>query len=115
MNTDEDLIEDILRAESIKQAAPGSAVTEDAIFLALRLRPRSAERQTVRRASSSPPPAWFALALQDLRGRSLTIREFLTLSRRQDATINEARDVGRWLRESGRTSYKSHGWRKFRI
>ena len=115
MTTDADIIADMAKADEIKGAAPGSAVTADAVFLALQMRTRAKPRKYHRSDSNAPPPEWFTEALATLKGRSLTIGDFVLLSGRLGAPRSERYAVGQWLRASGRQPYKCGGELRFRI
>lgn len=115
MTPDADIVADMAKADEIKRAAPGSAVSIDAVFLALRLRVAHKPRKYHRSDRDAPAPTWFAEALVALEGRSLTIGGFLTLSGRAPAPRGESYAVGQWLRASGRKPYKCGGEQRFRI
>lgn len=115
MTPDAEIIADMAKADEIKSAAPGSAVSADAVFLALQMRARQKPRKYHRSDWDAPPPDWFAEALTLLKGRALTIGGFLMLSGRGHASRGERYAVGRWLRGSGREPYKSGGELRFRI
>jgi len=112
-----ELVDQKLRADKIKADAPESNVSTDAIFLALQLGAKSKSRPYTYayRDPDMPPPEWIAEALIALQGRSLTIRSFLLCADRFPVEPGESRAVGRWLRDSRRKPYKSHGDVKFRI
>jgi hypothetical protein len=114
MTSDHDIIADMTKADCIKNAAPGSAVTADAIFLALRAC-KKPPRKYHKSDRNGPPPDWFIAALESLKGRSLTIGGFLLQAGRIPAPREERYAVGAWLRAAGREPYKCGGELRFRI
>ncbi|MDG2526577.1 hypothetical protein P6166_14565 [Stenotrophomonas sp. HITSZ_GD] len=115
MTTDAEIIADMVKADEIKSAAPGSAVSADAVFLALRLGARQKPRKYHSSDRDAPAPEWFADALVRLKGLPLTIGSFALLAGRGGAPRGERYAIGRWLRASGREPYKCGGELRFRI
>lgn len=115
MTQDAEIIADMVKADEIKNAAPSSAVSADAVFLALRMRTSAKPRKYDKSDRHGPPPEWFEQALVELKGRPLPIHRFLLLTGRHAAPRSERYAVGAWLRASGRMPYKCGGELRFRI
>lgn len=113
---DDQIIRDMQCADQLKAKAPNSAVTADAIFLALRGLPAG---RRAKRANRTPsyglPPQKFHDALAYLKGRSLTIGEFTTLSGMGPAGKQQRNAIGAWLRTTGRMPRKSGARQVFDI
>lgn len=89
---EQEIFEDMLLADSLKAAAPGSGVSADALFAELR---RMRQPRGWRHPGAPPePPAWFQQQVSSLRGRALTIGEILLLAGREDANKRERNEVG---------------------
>ncbi|MGN6329531.1 MAG: hypothetical protein ACTHL5_11380 [Rhodanobacter sp.] len=117
MIDDIQIIEAAQRAERIKAAMPSLCVSNDAIFIAIVLGKRRPGRPSAKLKALIPrePPEWFAEALTSLKGKALTIGEFMMWSKRIPATRPEKVAVGRWLRASGRHPIKRGGKQVFNI
>lgn len=117
MIDDVQIIEAAQRARRIKDAVPGIGVSLDAVFAAIVLGKRRPGRQGQRPRILIPadPPAWFGEALAEMKGRSMTIGEFMLTAGRLPYTRAEALAVGRWFRASGRPPRKCGGRQLFDI
>lgn len=117
MIDDMQIIEAAQRAERIKAVMPNICVTTDALFVAIVLGKRKPGRPHVRLKALVPgePPEWFSNGLLSLKGKTLTIGEFMVLAGHFPVTRPEAVAVGRWLRESGRHPFKRNGKQLFAI
>ena len=117
MIDDIQIIEAARHAERITAVVPNLPVTKDAVFLAIILGKRKPGRPPVRLKApfSSEPPEWFTEAASALKGRTLTIGEFMLLAGRLPYTRLEAVAIGRWLRGSGRKPIKRGGKQVFAI
>lgn len=110
---DHQITEAMARADRIKATAPASAVTADAIFVAICTGTRTARAR--RPPSESDAPEWFAHALKALQGKRLTVGRFMVLAGKTPATKAEKNAVGRWLRASGREPKRQGGEQLFMI
>jgi len=112
-DVEDTIIRDMLRADQIKALLPQSAVSADAVFLAIRAATRP--KRGYKPATDSAPPTWFFDALESLKGRKLTIGKFALLAGRLPMDKRGRNDLGMWLRQSGRMPYKAGGEQLFRI
>jgi hypothetical protein len=116
--SDQEIIDQIMRADAIKAQVPQSGVSADAIFARLGSESRrniAKPQRFYRSQRNLPPPEWFNQALIDLSGHSLTIGAFLQLAGRGDAGRPERCAVGKWLRDTGRHPVKHGGEQRFSI
>jgi len=100
-----------------QQGDDGTRISLDAIFQAVMAHAvasgtRAPGRPPVER---TPPPEWFKDALRDLSGRRVTVGEFLLLAGQTPATQDDARNVGRWLRDAGKQPRKVSGQQVFQL
>ena len=109
---DNQIVEDMIRAEHLKAAAPHSGVSVDALFKELRRLRTLKIRPSIKTAA---PPDWFHEGVAALSGQSLTIGEFLARIDRRSADKRERNDVGIWLRAAGRKTRRSGGRVVFKI
>lgn len=116
MIEDIQILEAAQRAERLKAALPKITVSTDAIFNAIILGKRRVGRpRQAARGLPDAPPDWFTQSLECLKGRSLTVGQFLMHSGIIGATKAERNSVGRWLRASGRMPRKRGGEQLFDI
>lgn len=89
----------------------------DAIFTAVVAHAASAQRKPAGRppAERVAAPEWFGDALARLKGQRVTVSSFLLLSGHSPVSDEEARNVGRWLREAGHTPRKESGQQLFQL
>ena len=111
------IVHNMIRADQIKASAPTSAVSADAIFIALCA--ASKENQRVEQSSlsstlplrvpisSGEPPVVFLEALARLKGRALTVGEFMAHAGMLPADKRQRNAVGAWLRAAGCRRRKS--------
>lgn len=115
MMPDVQIIHDMRCADRIKAKAPESAVTADAIFLALRASSRQAKPVLPYSGSAGLPCPKFHAALDSLKGQALTVGEFMMLGGMMPARKPQKDAVGLWLRASGRKPRSTGGRRVFDI
>lgn len=89
----------------------------DAIFTAVVAHAASAQRRMPGRppAERSTAPEWFTEALGRLKGQKVTVSSFLLLSGHSPVSDDDARNVGRWLRDAGHTPRKQGGQQLFQL
>ncbi|MGR4877267.1 hypothetical protein [Pseudoxanthomonas sp. LARHCG66] len=109
-----DIVADMKRADLIKSMAPDSGVSVDAIFHRLAT-PVVKRTKAYTSRGGYPAPDWFNEALEAHKGQRVSIRRFMILCGRPDASFSERRDVGAWLRASGRFPASHGGELRFRI
>lgn len=89
----------------------------DAIFAAVVAHAASARAKPAGRppVERQPAPQWFLDALARLAGQRVTASSFLMLSGHAPVTDEDRRNVGRWLREAGKTPRKIGGQQLFQL
>jgi hypothetical protein len=100
-------------AESVHAKVAVHGYSKDAILSAITMLHTSAEPQPgsaprPRRATLEPPP-WFLDACERLKGRRLSVGQFIMLAGQPPAGKRQANQVGQWLRDAGRHPRKSNG------
>lgn len=114
MSWREEVLADMALAEDIKRSSPGSTVSTDAIFLSLRLKPKTKERSR-QTSSDVPPPDWFKEALAQTKGWDTTVGRILLFAGKLGARRSDVIAIGRWLRQSGYVAYRSGSETRFRM
>lgn len=89
----------------------------DAIFTAVVAHAASAQRRLAGRppVERTAAPEWFTDALDRLKGQRVTVSNFLLLSGHTPVTDDDARNVGRWLRDAGHAPRKIGGQQLFQL
>lgn len=90
-------------AGQIKARHPNSAVTADAIFARLCASDAKPE------PAATDTPEWFLDGLDRLRGKALTVGEFVLWAGKAPMDKAGRNRVGKWLRASGRAPRKTGG------